>query len=145
LNESILSTSNCGNPSLRFFGFGPVCDQGFGVGYIIKEDLVHFMVSSRRRQTERYTLELARALSDVHDMLIATAPIQPQPRVVLRVFRGASTVQRNGTGGHVVVDDDDDDDVYDFFGLQQAERAATPVGRKLGASAEPTRAAAAKE
>ncbi|CAN0185835.1 unnamed protein product, partial [Hapterophycus canaliculatus] len=36
LNHVILSTSNCGNPSLRLFGFGPVVRDGFGVGYIIK-------------------------------------------------------------------------------------------------------------
>merc|ERR1712157_433888 len=38
LKSDILSTSNCGNPSLRMFGFGPVCEYGFGVGYIIKEN-----------------------------------------------------------------------------------------------------------
>ena len=38
LNTSILSTSNCGNPALRLFGFGPVSADGYGIGYIIKED-----------------------------------------------------------------------------------------------------------
>jgi carnitine O-acetyltransferase len=38
LNTSILSTSNCGNPALRLFGFGPVAAEGYGIGYIIKED-----------------------------------------------------------------------------------------------------------
>lgn len=38
LNTSILSTSNCGNPALRLFGFGPVAADGFGFGYIIKDD-----------------------------------------------------------------------------------------------------------
>jgi carnitine O-acetyltransferase len=32
LNHTILSTSNCGNPSLRLFGFGPVVHDGFGIG-----------------------------------------------------------------------------------------------------------------
>lgn len=36
LGHSTLSTSNCGNPSLRLFGFGAVVDDGFGIGYIIK-------------------------------------------------------------------------------------------------------------
>ena len=27
-----------GNPALRMFGFGPVCADGFGIGYIIKDD-----------------------------------------------------------------------------------------------------------
>ncbi|KAL9636234.1 MAG: hypothetical protein Q9164_002944, partial [Protoblastenia rupestris] len=38
INTTILSTSNCGNPSLRQFGFGPTSGDGFGIGYIIKED-----------------------------------------------------------------------------------------------------------
>ncbi|PSS22608.1 hypothetical protein PHLCEN_2v3092 [Hermanssonia centrifuga] len=38
LSTSILSTSNCGNPALRLFGFGPVAADGYGIGYIIKDD-----------------------------------------------------------------------------------------------------------
>jgi carnitine O-acetyltransferase len=60
LNHNILSTSNCGNPALRMFGFGAVQQDGFGVGYIIKDDNVQFCVSSYNRQTERliYSLEV---------------------------------------------------------------------------------------
>lgn len=35
LNHTVLSTSNCGNPSLRLFGFGPVVQDGFGIGKIL--------------------------------------------------------------------------------------------------------------
>jgi carnitine O-acetyltransferase len=38
LGTSILSTSNCGNPALRLFGFGPVTADGYGIGYTNKED-----------------------------------------------------------------------------------------------------------
>ena len=38
LSTSILSMSNCGNPALRLFVFGPVVVDGYGIGYIIKED-----------------------------------------------------------------------------------------------------------
>lgn len=38
LNHTVLSTSNCGNPALRLFGFGPVVADGFGIGYIIKDE-----------------------------------------------------------------------------------------------------------
>jgi len=38
LGTSIICTSNCGNPALRLFGFGPVAADGYGIGYIIKED-----------------------------------------------------------------------------------------------------------
>jgi hypothetical protein len=49
LSTSILSTSNCGNPALRLFGFGPVAADGYGIGYIIKEDGISvyvFLLSS---------------------------------------------------------------------------------------------------
>ena len=54
LNTTILSTSNCGNPSLRQFGFGPTSGDGFGIGYIIKEDSISICASSKHRQTKRY-------------------------------------------------------------------------------------------
>jgi carnitine O-acetyltransferase len=38
LSRTVLSTSNCGNPALRLFGFGPVVADGFGIGYIIKDE-----------------------------------------------------------------------------------------------------------
>lgn len=44
LGTSILSTSNCGNPALRLFGFGPVAADGYGIGYIIKEDGISMYV-----------------------------------------------------------------------------------------------------
>lgn len=53
LNNTILSTSNCGNPSLKLFGFGPVSPEGYGFGYIIKEDSITICASSKHRQTQR--------------------------------------------------------------------------------------------
>ncbi|KAL1306613.1 hypothetical protein AAFC00_005294 [Neodothiora populina] len=54
LNSTILSTSNCGNPSLRQFGFGPTSGDGFGIGYIIKDGSISICASSKHRQTQRY-------------------------------------------------------------------------------------------
>ena len=72
LNTTILSTSNCGNPSLRHFGFGPVSAEGFGIGYIIKDDSISICVSSKHRQTKRfvdsiesYLLEIRKAVRSV--------------------------------------------------------------------------------
>ena len=47
LNHTVLSTSNCGNPALRLFGFGPVVNDGFGIGFIIKEDGLQYSISSK--------------------------------------------------------------------------------------------------
>lgn len=73
LNNTILSTSNCGNPALRHFGFGPTSAEGFGVGYIIKDGSISICASSKHRQTRRYVdamesyfLEVRKLLRQVH-------------------------------------------------------------------------------
>ncbi|RUS14143.1 acyltransferase ChoActase/COT/CPT [Endogone sp. FLAS-F59071] len=69
LNNTIISTSNCGNPALRLFGFGPVVANGFGVGYIIKDDGIAFCASSKHRQTARFLRTLESYLLEVQVML----------------------------------------------------------------------------
>ncbi|CAN6661886.1 putative mitochondrial carnitine O-acetyltransferase [Trichomonascus vanleenenianus] len=54
LSNVIISTSNCGNPSLKLFGFGPVSPEGYGIGYIIKDDSITICASSKHRQTTRF-------------------------------------------------------------------------------------------
>jgi carnitine O-acetyltransferase len=54
LGNALLSTSNCGNPSLKLFGFGPTSPDGFGLGYIIKANSVTVCASSKHRQTKRF-------------------------------------------------------------------------------------------
>ncbi|KAI4158886.1 MAG: hypothetical protein LQ342_007063 [Letrouitia transgressa] len=54
INNTILSTSNCGNPALRHFGFGPTSGEGFGIGYIIKGESISICASSKHRQTKRF-------------------------------------------------------------------------------------------
>ncbi|OBZ84040.1 putative mitochondrial carnitine O-acetyltransferase [Choanephora cucurbitarum] len=70
LNHTVISTSNCGNPALRLFGFGPVVSNGFGIGYIIKEDGIAFVASSKHRQTQRYLDTLKQYLTDVQGLLL---------------------------------------------------------------------------
>lgn len=69
LNHTILSTSNCGNPSLRLFGFGPVVSDGFGVGYIIKDHGISYSVASKHRQTSRYVRTLETVLKEIQSVL----------------------------------------------------------------------------
>ena len=83
LNTTILSTSNCGNPSLRQFGFGPVSGDGFGIGYIIKDEGISICVSSRHRQTRRFVDTLESYLLEI--------------RRILRITAAAANV--NGRGG----------------------------------------------
>eukprot|EP00924_Labyrinthula_sp_SR-Ha-C_P000035 augustus_masked-scaffold_60-processed-gene-0.63-mRNA-1 protein AED:0.01 eAED:0.01 QI:57/1/1/1/1/1/3/58/636 len=76
LSKSVLSTSNCGNPSLRFFGFGPVCQEGFGIGYIIKEDSINFTISTVSRHAQRYSKHLLEYLEQVHQILLELEPTE---------------------------------------------------------------------
>lgn len=69
LNKNTLSTSNCGSTALKWFGFGPVDQDGFGIGYIIKEDSILVTVSSKHRQTKRYVTMLERALHEMNTIL----------------------------------------------------------------------------
>lgn len=72
LNNTILSTSNCGNPSLRHFGFGPTSAEGFGIGYIIKEGSVSICASSKHRQTKRFVDAIEAYFLEIRKMLRQT-------------------------------------------------------------------------
>ncbi|PTB63929.1 hypothetical protein BBK36DRAFT_1171377 [Trichoderma citrinoviride] len=72
LNTTILSTSNCGNPSLRHFGFGPTSGNGFGIGYIIKDDSISICVASKHRQTKRFVDALESYLLEIRRILRIT-------------------------------------------------------------------------
>lgn len=72
INNTVLSTSNCGNPSLRHFGFGPVSADGFGIGYIIKDDSISVCASSKHRQTQRYIDSIESYLNEIRRLLKAS-------------------------------------------------------------------------
>ena len=72
INQTVLSTSNCGNPSLRQFGFGPTSGDGFGIGYIIKDDSISICVSSKHRQTRRFVDALDSYLLEIRRILRIT-------------------------------------------------------------------------
>ncbi|KAJ5042034.1 uncharacterized protein L3040_004594 [Drepanopeziza brunnea f. sp. 'multigermtubi'] len=72
LNNTIISTSNCGNPSLRHFGFGPTSGDGFGIGYIIKDEWISICASSKHRQTKRFVDALESYLLEIRRVLRMT-------------------------------------------------------------------------
>jgi len=92
LNHTILSTSNCGNPSLRLFGFGPVVPDGFGIGYVIKDYGLSFSVSTKHRQTERYVRSLNSILKELKHILTPTTNFQVEQRHSLTVFKHTDDV-----------------------------------------------------
>ncbi|KAJ5578097.1 mitochondrial carnitine O-acetyltransferase [Penicillium hispanicum] len=80
INNTILSTSNCGNPCLRHFGFGPTSADGFGIGYIIKDESISFCASSKHRQTARLMHTLESYLLEIRKLLRATNRKATSPR-----------------------------------------------------------------
>lgn len=80
INNTILSTSNCGNPALRHFGFGPTSGDGFGIGYIIKEDSISICASSKHRQTSRFMDALESSLLEIRKLARATSRKTSSPR-----------------------------------------------------------------
>ena len=53
--------------ALRLFGFGPVVADGFGIGYIIKDECISFCAASKHRQTERFLHTLSTTLAAMQD------------------------------------------------------------------------------
>ena len=72
LNNTILSTSNCGNPALRQFGFGPTSGDGFGIGYIIKDSSISICAASKHRQTRRFIESIESYFLEIRKLLRVT-------------------------------------------------------------------------
>ncbi|KAL4073165.1 acyltransferase ChoActase/COT/CPT [Scleroderma yunnanense] len=123
LSTSILSTSNCGNPALRLFGFGPVAADGYGIGYIIKENGISIVASSKHLQTRRFLDTLQGYLFEVQRLLVQlylSANERPAPFVdhsgVLRDSKTGRPI--NGTSKlENGIDEDSEDTMpgYSFF------------------------------
>jgi carnitine O-acetyltransferase len=104
INNTILSTSNCGNPALRHFGFGPVSGDGFGVGYIIKDDSISICAASKHRQTKRFVDSIESYLLEARRILKLTkkgdGPKQSRAREIEK--RRPSTVGRLKMRGKMI-------------------------------------------
>ena len=101
INNTILSTSNCGNPSLRHFGFGPSSGDGFGIGYIIKDDSVSICASSKHRQTKRFVDALESYFLELRKLLRATRKAGSTSKHASRV-REAERSEAPGKRGKAV-------------------------------------------
>jgi carnitine O-acetyltransferase len=126
INTTILSTSNCGNPSLRQFGFGPTSADGFGIGYIIKDGSISICASSKHRQTSRYIDALETYFLEIRKLLrqlkrrgtsadkTASRAREAQDRPVVGRFksRGRIILGESGklaTPSETIVEDEEDD------------------------------------
>jgi carnitine O-acetyltransferase len=107
LGTSVLSTSNCGNPALRLFGFGPVTPEGYGIGYIIKEEGISICMSSKHLQTQRLLSTLQAYLMEVRGMLIA---LWKEANEAPEAFMDHAGVMRDARTGKPIVHENDEDD-----------------------------------
>ncbi|ETV71669.1 hypothetical protein, variant [Aphanomyces astaci] len=121
LGRSVISTSNCGNPSLRLFGFGPVVPEGFGIGYIIKDDGIQFCVASKHRQTQRYCDTLESYLLQMQAMLTKEESVKfPNSAKPSMGRHRAASIEDTGYG------------FFDGGASEQRKVTKTPlVGRQL--------------
>ncbi|KAI1785469.1 acyltransferase ChoActase/COT/CPT [Ganoderma leucocontextum] len=136
LNRSILSTSNCGNPALRLFGFGPVTAEGYGIGYIIKDEGISICASSKHLQTRRFLDTLQSYLLDIQRILVQlhlSANQRPEPFVdhqgVLRDSKTGRPINGHRHGNSVDTVSLDEDNMmmgYSFFDSGDIEM----LGRK---------------
>ncbi|KAI1139501.1 choline/Carnitine O-acyltransferase [Hypoxylon sp. FL0543] len=169
LNNTILSTSNCGNPSLRQFGFGPTSGGGFGIGYIIKDEGINICVSSKHRQTKRfvdtlesYLLEIRRILRitnrrstssrqtrareiDPDKPMSAHQRLKTRGRMItgtesLRAMARSSTGTRSPTEESLMMSEDDELGGYGFFDAGMLLQALKARGEALDQQGEPSKA-----
>ncbi|CZT12982.1 probable carnitine acetyl transferase FacC [Rhynchosporium graminicola] len=96
LNNTIISTSNCGNPSLRHFGFGPTSGDGFGIGYIIKDEGISICASSKHRQTKRFVDALESYLMEIRRVLRMTQRRGTSPKAS-RAREASATRPKTGS------------------------------------------------
>jgi|GEM_PF-356318 len=69
VSDTVLSTSNCGNPALRLFGFGPVSTDGVGIGYIVKDHGISFSICSGSISVDSMEEALTSFLNDMKHLL----------------------------------------------------------------------------
>ncbi|ETN36706.1 uncharacterized protein HMPREF1541_08984 [Cyphellophora europaea CBS 101466] len=98
INNTVLSTSNCGNPSLRHFGFGPVSADGFGIGYIIKDDSISICASSKHRQTQRFVDSIESYLNEIRRLLKST---KGKDAHASKVSRAREAEEKMGSDGRL--------------------------------------------
>lgn len=107
LGNTILSTSNCGNPALRLFGFGPTSPDGYGIGYIIKDEGISVCMSSKHLQTRRLLHTLQVYLQEIRGMLIA---LWKEANETPEAFMDHAGKMRDARTGKPIVGDENEDE-----------------------------------
>ncbi|XP_058808413.1 carnitine O-palmitoyltransferase 2, mitochondrial [Phymastichus coffea] len=72
INHNILSTSTLSSPVVIAGGFGPVVNDGFGIGYMIQDRKLGVVVTSyhNHRSTNEYVNSMEASFKDIHKVLL---------------------------------------------------------------------------
>ncbi|KZC11017.1 Carnitine O-palmitoyltransferase 2, mitochondrial [Dufourea novaeangliae] len=72
INHNILSTSTLSSPAVLAGGFGPVVNDGYGIGYMIQDQKLGAIVTSYSKycNSSEYVKCLEQAFKDIHQILI---------------------------------------------------------------------------
>jgi len=73
LKSDFISTSGLGSENIRCFGFGPVIEDGFGLGYGIKKHNIALTISTKKSNQylgERLMQNLHKAFNDIAKILV---------------------------------------------------------------------------
>eukprot|EP00667_Euglena_gracilis_P002920 EG_transcript_2927 len=83
-----LSTSHCGSPSLSYFGFGPVVHDGFGIGYMIMNNDIRFVITAKyyEKQTSAsiFAAVLEESLLMIRAILLSNPELNKEPPTSMR-------------------------------------------------------------
>ena len=94
-----ISTSHCGSASLCLFGFGPVVSDGFGIGYMIKNNSICFNVTSKYtspfNSSTIFASFLASALLHMKAILLANPDELRKPSKSLEFSHPTSSVMQH--------------------------------------------------
>nr|XP_050847031.1 carnitine O-palmitoyltransferase 2, mitochondrial [Vespula vulgaris] len=73
LNCNVLSTSTLSSPAILSGGFGPVINNGYGIGYSVQDHKLETIVSSYQgsRNANNYVKCLEKALKTIHTVLLS--------------------------------------------------------------------------
>jgi len=69
MNQNILSTSTLQSDALNGGGFGPVHQNGYGVGYNVGDKKITFMITSYGLQTLKFIEEIKSSLVEFQSAL----------------------------------------------------------------------------
>eukprot|EP01117_Protostelium_nocturnum_P012641 TRINITY_DN4651_c0_g1_i1.p1 TRINITY_DN4651_c0_g1~~TRINITY_DN4651_c0_g1_i1.p1 ORF type:complete len:744 (-),score=195.84 TRINITY_DN4651_c0_g1_i1:63-2294(-) len=91
-----LSTSHCGSLSLALFGFGPVVLDGFGIGYMIKNNTISFNITCKLQggfSAPLFAASLEQSLLHMQAITLASPDKLSQPSNSLHFTHPTSTAE----------------------------------------------------